>query len=332
MTTLTRSKALLVAMLLATLMLAACGGDDDAGKGGSGSSKPAARDKAQDNKDIARLIKQGFGPNEKARSGRLDGTIDLEVKGVPRYKGPIEVTANGGFELAKGSAVPDFKIDVGLVLNDNAIGGELVVADSQAYIQVGDTGYRLPPDISGKVIAPAAALDNGLAKTAGMFFIRPDRWQKNGYIVGTENIKGVETEHATAQINSGAFFEDVARLVRLLTALRVTEAVGLPQKITPAQRGALSRSVASSKGDVWLGKEDHVVRRARIEGKLKVARKDRRLLGGMTSATLVAEVNIDRVGQPQNLRAPGQLGKYDDLQLVLDALGEAIRRDLRGGK
>lgn len=329
MTALTRSKFLLVAMLLAALTLAACGGGDDDG-GNSGSDKPAQRDRAQDQKDIARLIKQGFGPNEKARSGRLEGTIDLEVKGVPRYKGPIEVTANGGFELAKGSDVPDFKVDVGLVLNDNAIGGELVVADSQAYIQLGDTGYRLPPDISQKVVAPAAALDNGLAKTAGMFFIRPDRWQKDGHIVGDEKVAGVDTEHATAQINTGAFFEDVARLVRLLTALRVTEAVGLPQKVTPAQRAALSRSVTSAKGDVWLGKEDHVLRKASLEGRLKVRGRDRKILGGMTSATLVANVDIARVGEPQNLKAPGQLGKYDDLQLVLDALGEAIRRDLRG--
>lgn len=328
MTTLIRSKLLLVAMLLGALMLAACGGDDDGS--GSGSGKPAGRDKAQDAKQIARLIEQGFGPNPAARSGRLEGTIDLEVKGIPRYKGPIEVTANGGFELAEGSDVPDFNVDVGLVLNDKAIGGQLVVAGSQTYIQLGDTGYKLPADISQKVVAPAAALDNGLAKTAGMFFIRPDRWQKNGRIVGTENVAGVETEHATAQINSGAFFEDVARLVRLLTALRVTEAVGLPQKVTPAQRAALGRSVQSAKGDVWLGKEDHVLRKAVLEGKLVVAQKDRKILGGMTSATLVANVNISEVGDAQDITAPKKLGSYADLQLVLDALGEAIRRDLRG--
>jgi len=328
MTTLIRSKLLLVAMLLGALMLAACGGDDDGS--GSGSGKPAGRDKAQDAKQIARLIEQGFGPNPAARSGRLEGTIDLEVKGIPRYKGPIEVTANGGFELAEGSDVPDFNVDVGLVLNDKAIGGQLVVAGSQTYIQLGDTGYKLPADISQKVVAPAAALDNGLAKTAGMFFIRPDRWQKNGRIVGTENVAGVETEHATAQINSGAFFEDVARLVRLLTALRVTEAVGLPQKVTPAQRAALGRSVQSAKGDVWLGKEDHVLRKAVLEGKLVVAQKDRKILGGMTSATLVANVNISEVGDAQDITAPKKLGSYADLQLVLDALGDAIRRDLRG--
>lgn len=323
-----RPKLLALLALLAALTLAACGGDDSPSSD-SGGDKPAATDKAQNRKDMARLIKQGFGPNEDARAGRLDGTIDLEVKGVPRYKGPIEITASGGFDLAKGTDVPDFRMDVGLVLNDHAIGGELVLVGGDAFIQLGTTGYKLPDPIAAKVRAPAAALDNGLAKTAGMFFIRPDRWQKDGRIVGIEDVAGVETEHATAGINAGAFFEDAARLVRLLTALRVTEAVGLPQEITPAQRAALGRSVESATGNVWLGKDDHVVRKARLEGKLVVAKKDRKILGGMTSATLVAEVNVTEVGKSQNIEPPERLGVYDDLQIALDALGESIRNELR---
>jgi hypothetical protein len=330
MTAHVRPKLLALAALLAALTLAACGGgDDDSSPDAVGGSTPSASDKAQDRKDIARLIRQGFGPNEQARSGRLDGTVDLEVKGVPRYKGPIEITASGGFELAKGAAVPDFRMDVGLVLNDHAIGGELVLVGGDAFIQLGTTGYKLPDPIAAKVRAPAVDRENGLAKTAGMFFIRPDRWQKDGRIVGDEDVAGVQTEHATADIHANRFFEDAARLVRLLTSLRVTEAVGLPQAITPAQRRALTRSVESATGDVWLGKEDHVLRKARLEGKLVVAKKDRKVLGGMTSATLVAQVNVTEVGKPQNIEPPGSLGNYDDLQIALDALGESIRNELR---
>ena len=329
MTAHVRPKFLALAALLAALTLAACGGGDDSSSSDKGGGSASTTDKAQNRKDMARIIKQGFGPNEQARSGKLDGTIDLEVKGVPRYKGPIEITASGGYELASGEEVPDFRIDVGLVLNDHAIGGELVTAGGDAFIQLGSTGYKLPDAITAKIVAPAAALDNGLAKTAGMFFIRPDRWQKAGRIVGDENVAGVETEHASAGIRANRFFEDAARLVRLLTSLRVTEAVGLPQAITPRQRAALVRSVASAKGDVWIGKEDHVVRKAHLEGKLAVSKRDRAILGGMRSATLVADVNITDVARPQNIEAPRSLGNYDDLQIALDALGESIRNELK---
>ncbi|MGI8728509.1 MAG: hypothetical protein ACR2LK_00670 [Solirubrobacteraceae bacterium] len=320
-----RYRALAIALLIAALTLAACGGDDS-----PGDDKPSASDRAQDRKDIARLIKQATGPNEDARSAQIDATIDLEVEGVPRYKGPILLTANGSFELAAGADVPDVNLDVGLMLNEKAIGGSLIIADSKSFIALGDTGYRLPGDINEKIIAPAADLDNGLIKSAGMLYIRPDRWQKNGRIVGLEEIDGVQTEHARSDIRADRFFTDVSRLVRLLTLLRVTEAVGLPQKIGPKARAALARSVESAQGDIFVGKEDHVVRKATLEGSLVVAKKDQAILGGMTGAKLSADINISRVGEPQDVGAPKKLGSYANLQLSLDALGESIRRDLRG--
>jgi hypothetical protein len=81
---------------------------------------------------------------------------------------------------------------------------------------------------------------------------------------------------------------------------------------------------------VWVGKDDHVLRKAHLEGKLRVAKKDRKILGGMTSATLDASVNITEVGQPQKINGPPRLGVYSELQLALDALGESIRNELRG--
>ncbi len=319
-------KLLTFVALIAALTLAACGSDDSSSSGDS----PSASDKAQDRKDMARLIKQATGPNKAARSGRVDATVDITVKGVPRYTSPIQVTANGAFELPDGADVPDVKIDVGLSLNEKAIGGALVIADSKSFIQLGTTGYTLPDDINSSVIAPAAALDNGLIKSAGMLFIRPDRWQKDGRIVGLEDVEGVETEHAVAGIKADVFFTDISRLVRLLTKLRVTEAVGLPLAIGPRARAALVRSVTSARGDIYVGKDDHVPRKASLKGTLKVAKKDQAILGGLKSATLAAEINISRVGEDQDISAPKQLGSYADLQLALDALGEAIRRELAG--
>lgn len=320
-----RTLLVLVALITA-LTLAACGEDSSS----SGGAAKSAGDKAQDRKDMARLIKQAAGPNEEARSGQVDATVDVEVKGVPRYTGPIQVTASGAFELADGADVPDVDLDVGLMLNDKAIGGSVVIADSTSFIKLGTTGYRLPGDINTKIIAPAAKLDNGLIKSAGMLYIRPDRWQKDGRIVGLEDIDGVETEHAVAQIKADLFFEDVSRLVRLLTLLRVTEAVGLPTAIGPQARAALVRSVKSAKGDIYVGKEDHVVRKATLKGSLRVAKKDQKVLGGLKSATLAADINISRVGEPQDISAPKQLGSYANLQLALDALGESIRKELAG--
>lgn len=319
------SRTLAVAALLAAATLAACGGgsssDEDAGSAG---------DARNDAKAIALLRKQTFGPNAKARSGMLDGTIDVDVEGVPRFKDTISITQSGPFALSAGSDVPDFELSVSLGLRDRPYGGDLVLADRKAFIALGTTGYTLPDATSARIVKPAQAASNGLTKTLAVFYIAPQRWEKNARIVGDENIAGVDTVHVSTDVRADRLFLDASRLTGLLTSLRVTEIAGLPTSIDKGARAALVRSVKSGAGDVWIGKSDHVLRKAHLEMRLAMSQSDRRTLGGIKSLKLAADLNVSDVGRRQKLGKPAQLGSYQDLQGTLDVLGEAIRRDARG--
>jgi len=312
-----RSKALALAALLAATTLAACGGGDDSGaKAGNAADSRAAADK---------LIDQAIAANDKASSASIDATIDVTVKGVPRFKEPIQVTATGDYNLPEGAEVPDFNIDVGLGLNGGTIGGGLVLADGKGFITLGNTGYPLPAKISEQIAKPAPAAKNGLTKTAAMFYINPQDWQENAQLVGDARVAGEDTDHIKADIQPDRFFDDIARLVNVLTALRVTQAVALPEQLSAPVRAALVRSTTLARGEVWIGK-DHVLRKATLKGSLKVAQKDRKVLGGVTGGTLTATVNVTEVGTEHPISAPKQLGSYSALQLSLDALGEFARR------
>jgi hypothetical protein len=320
-----RTKAALTgAALVAALALAACGGGDSSSTSGSGGE--SADDAKANAKAVSTLVKQAFGPNEQARSGKVNATIDIDVKGVPRWKDPIEISLDGAYELDSGESVPDFNLEASLLLREAAYGASLLLVDGKAYIQVGTTGYRQSDAIAQKIAGPAPAKQNGLTKTAGMFYLNPQAWRKNTKIVGDADIAGEPTTHVTADIRSDRFFFDMSRLVDLLTALRVTEISGLPTEITAKQQAALVRSVKFAKGDVYFGKDDHVLRKAHLEGAVIVKPKDRAALGGMKSAKAVADFNITEVGEPQSIEAPSELGSDADLQLTLDALAESIRK------
>src|SRR3982751_3040511 len=128
MTACLRSKLAVAAVLAAALAMTACGG----GGGGSDSKKAAgesAADKAANRKAVDKLAKQAFGPNEKARSAQLNATIDIDVTGIKRWKDPIEITLDGAYELAAGEDVPDFKLEAGLLLRDQAYGGAILLHD-----------------------------------------------------------------------------------------------------------------------------------------------------------------------------------------------------------
>lgn len=315
-----RSKALAIATVLAATLLAACGGgdaSDDAGAGNAADSRAAAD----------KIIAQAIAANDKASSASIDGTIDVTVEGVPRFKEPLQLTATGDYDLPEGASVPDFNIEVGLGLNGGIIGGGLVLADGKGFITLGDTGYPLPAAISAKIMKPAPAKDNGLTKTAGMFYINPEDWQQNATLVGDARVAGEDVQHIKADIRADRFFDDIARLVNLLTALRVTQAVALPEQLNAKARAALTRSVTSAKGEVWIGTDDHVLRKATLKGAIKVSKQDQKVLGGVTGGTLDATINVSEVGTAHTIDEPKQRGSYSALQLSLDALGEFARRE-----
>lgn len=315
MTAQIRFKAVVALAWLGAATLAACGGSSS---GSIDTSTPAARHAAAE-----QVIAQAIGVNPQASSGRIDGSIQLDVKGIPRFDGPIELTADGVYDLPDGASVPDVDIDVGVSLNSGVLGGAIVVADGTGYIKLGNAGYKLPASISRTLVAPARKAKNGLTKTGAMFYINPHDWQENARIAGEESIAGERTQKITADVLVGRAVADVARLVDFLTLIHVPQALGLPTELTPKMQAAFVRSVTAVTGEVWIGKDDHVLRKAHLTGKMIVADKDRKVLLGATSGTLEATLNISRVGDPQKISAPTQLDSYANLRLSLDALAEA---------
>ena len=319
-----RLKVLVPLVLLAATSLAACGDSDGPGEA---SSSLAARQAAAD-----KIIAQAVGVNPAARSGRIDGSILLHIKGVPRFEGPIELTANGFYDLPDGASVPDLDIDVSVALRGGVLGGAIVVKDGTGYIKLGNTGYKLPDEVSRALVAPAKKAKNGLTKTGAMFYINPQDWQEDAELVGEESIAGEPTQKITAAIRADRAFLDLDRLVRFLALVHVPQAVGLPTKLGPEVRAALVRSVTLAKGEVWMGTDDHVMRKAHLVGKGVVAKRDQKLLYGATGATIDATLSMSEVGDPHPITAPTRLDPYANLQLSLNALAEAIRKDVTSAK
>ncbi len=90
---------------------------------------------------------------------------------------------------------------------------------------------------------------------------------------------------------------------------------------------ALARAVTVAEGEAWIGKDDHVLRKARAHGRLVVAKQDRDLLYGLRTASIAAKLDVSEVGDDHTIAAPRSLASYSSLQLALSALAEAVRKD-----
>ncbi|MDP1850366.1 MAG: hypothetical protein Q8K79_21435 [Solirubrobacteraceae bacterium] len=306
--------------ILSVLLIAAlvgCGGDDTS-SGDSGADKPGKANSAE----VKKLIRQTFGPNEKAKSGNISAVVDLTVKGAPRYREPVQVSLVGPFSNEAGQ--PETKLDVSLALRGGILGGDLYLKGDQAFIGLGSTAYEVPASIAGPLRKPLEKDGNALDAIMGVFSINPDRWAKNPRIVGNERVAGIDTIHGTADINTENLFLDLATLAKRLTALRITEITGLPREVDAQTRAALDRSVKTATGDVYTGADDKVLRRAKLNVLLEPSAKDRKLLK-FSSIKVAANLDITDVGSPQKINVPSNRGSWDALQLSLDALAEAVR-------
>lgn len=307
-----------VVPLLLVIALVGCGGGSD-----SDDASSAAKSRAANSPEVKKLLRQTFGPNPNATSGKLSGTVDLEVEGAPRYREPVQVTLSGPFSQS-GNSPAEANLSVGLRLRGGAIGGELVLIDDRVLIGLGSSAYTIPPSIAAPIRRPLSNTSNGLGSVMRVFGVDPRRWAKNPRIVGNEKVAGEDTIRGTAEIDTNRFFLDVARLARVLTSLRITEIVGLPREVDRADRVALSRSVKRATGNVWTGAEDKVLRKATFDMLLEPSARDRRRLG-FSSLSVKGELNVTEVGEPQEIESPRIAGTFDDLQATFDALAESVK-------
>ncbi len=309
---------LAVVPLLLVVALAGCGGDAS-----SDDSSSAEKTNAANSPEVKKLIRQTFGANKNATSGKVSGTIDVVIKGVPRYREPVQLTLSGPFTTKGGT--PQAGFSVGLALRGGAIGGELYLVDDRVLIGLGSTAYTIPDSIARSFRKTLTNSNNTLASLLRAFQIDPQRWAKNPRIVGNERVAGEDTIHGTAELDKEQFFLDVANLTKRLTSLRITEITGLPTKVDRKARVALARSVTKANGDVYTGAEDHVLRRAGFDIALKMSAKDRKTLGGISSMTIKGQLDVTEVGTPQKIETPKVGGTFADLQVTFDALAESVR-------
>jgi hypothetical protein len=304
----------LIGALLVAVALGSCGGDDDGGGGATNRAKPAV--------DPDRLVEATVAPNPAARSGRVDGRIEITLKGVRRFAEPLTIGVSGPFEYRSGASLPDYELQMGV--RDNGVG--LTSLHGRSWVSLGSTGYALPGDVRRRLVRSSAHGRNGLTRTLSQFGLRPWRWETDRRIAGRTRIDGDAVVHITTGFTAGRILQDANTLLGLLSSLRLTRATGLPDLISRRARQTIVRSVTLKKGEQWIGARDKVMRRAGFTMRFAVPKADRAKVGGIAGGTVVGELHVTGVGRPQRIRAPATTGSFADFQAGIEALGDA-----RGG-
>jgi hypothetical protein len=305
--TLARVRRLLLLLLFVTVALASCGGDED-------------RD------DAEVLLDRAFSGGIRSADLKLDAELRLE--GSPSLDRPLRVQASGPF-IANADQLPsaDIELKIGTDGGGQTITTGLLTTGDRAFVKFQDVYYEQP---AAQVRRANAALRRNRSRDSSLSELGfdPRGWLVEAQDEGDAEVAGVETNHISGALDVESALRDFNRFVRRSGAA-VKGATGgePPEQLSAAQIAVISESVSNPSFDVYVGKEDGLVRRVSGRVEFEVPADTRARLGDIKSGTLEFSLELADVNGDQEIEAPA---KARPLSALTRSLGGASALDSLG--
>jgi hypothetical protein len=209
-------------------------------------SEPApAAPAAKDTSTPQETLKQAFD------LGQLDSAKFAARASFRSSSDSVTFALSGAFQTGAVNDIPEFDVDVRIsVAGQKVDGGFVSLGDKAAYFTKGDTGWRVPEAVWAPFTDAAAA--GGAQSQPLPFEVHPETWVRDVKSEGTDEVAGVETDHVSATVDPRAVVKDIAR------------AAGQNGTALPGGDAATD-SIKRAEFDVWVGSDDHLLRRASAE-------------------------------------------------------------------
>lgn len=252
-----RMAFLLTPFLLLSLIGAGCGGGDSNATT-TASNTATASGSSGDVATILASIKPAAqqGPQKIALNlaVKLDGTLKDPTVGALLGSGPIALNLSGPVDATGKAADLAFDVKAGKI---NLAGG-LRLAGDKAFVKLAEKWYELPADS----FTTTTSGSTGTADVAKALEALgdPSALIKNGKVVGSEMIDGIDTDHIAGDVDTAELVKAIARVAATvdtssspIDATQITEATA-----------KLEQFVKNAKVELWVGKDDKQVHRFKV--------------------------------------------------------------------
>jgi len=166
----------------------------------------------------------------------------------------------------------------------------------------------------------------------------PRGWLADAQDEGEADVAGVETRHVSGTLDVESVLRDFNRFVR-----RSGQAVGgatgqaAPAQLSAAQIRTITNAVENPTFDVYVGKDDGLIRRVSGRIEFEVPESSRAELGGIEAGAVEFSLELADVNGDQEIEAPARARPLSVLtrslggQSVLEGLGSGIESGSDGG-
>ena len=244
------------------------------------------------------------------------------MKGLAGFDRPVRIEASGPYIGGNGK-LP--KLDIDLKIGTQGAGqtieaGFLSTGD-RAFIKFGGQFYEQPR-------ADVARANRRLAQTRkrrqgslGDLGLSPRDWVVDAKEEGEERVAGVETTHVSGRLDVRRLAEDLNEFVKRSASALGGSGGRAPQGLSKKDIESLAEAVEDPTFDVYVGKEDYVIRRVSADLKVTVPEEDRERLNGIEGGSLRFTVDLGDTNGDQKVEAPARSRPISSLTTQLGGVG-----------
>src|SRR5829696_5765990 len=289
-------------VVLAVCVLSSCGGGDD-------------------QESVEDLLDQAF-------SGQIDSAdlkleAEIELNGL--LKDPIKIEAEGPFRTNDGKLPSaDIELRVGSGGGGQTITSGVLTTGDRVFLKFQDVYYEQPPAQVRETNRSLRKNGGRNAKPLGELGLDPRSWLAEAKDEGDAEVAGVDTNHVSGTLDVTSLMRNLNKFVR-----RSSTALGsgqdAPAPLTGADIRGLSEAVKDPSFDVYVGKQDNLIRRVSGRIEFDIPEADQDGLGGLKGGSIKFSVELHDVNGDQAIEAPTHSRPLstltDSLGGALDALG-----------
>jgi len=176
------------------------------------------------------------------------------------------------------------------------------------------------------------ARNQGNRSSLSSLGLDPRSWLADAREEEDEEIAGVPVKHVSGTLDVASVMSDLNEFVKRSSgAINGATGQDPPQPLTSADIEKVTKVVKNPSFDVYVGKDDEIVRRVSGRIEVTVPKRDRAAVGGIESGTLEFSVEFRKVNLAQKIVAPARARPLEELTRSLGASGLGDLGGLGGG-
>ena len=268
--------------------------------------------------DVKSTVDKAF--STPIKSARIDLEATLQLDGVKQLNGPVKLSVQGPYESGGSQTIPKADWDIAASASGQNFSAGFISTGDNAWVGFQGQNYEVGKQAVAQVnrqIKQTAGQNKG--KGLSEFGIDPRNWLKDAKDEGDEKIAGTDTTHVSAALDVSKFLDDLNRIVA-----KTGSSSGTRARITPAQKKQIEDVVKNPRFDLYVGKDDNVIRRLSADLSFTVPSDKRAQVAGLESGTLSFSIEFADVGKPQAITAPPNAKPLSELTAQLGGLGGVL--------